>query len=122
MPIITTVNEDRQLTINIVAGEVTFDELMTVIKGFWEKSPTPNLLWDFREGALAGVGQKEIDIITNYISIRGKPGKSAFVASGDLDYGVSRMISTHGQMKNSPRTSNTFRSMSEAIKWLDSDI
>jgi hypothetical protein len=117
MPVVTTVDKDKQLTIHTLTGEVVFDEIMATLKKFWESASTVNWIWDFREGTMTDVGEEEVNEIVSYVMIHGKPGKTAFVASGGLDYGMARMTSAYTEIKKSPRETEVFRSMDEALQW-----
>jgi hypothetical protein len=121
MPITTEVDNDKQLTILRVVGEVSFKEIMTALKQFMEKQPTLNELWDFREGKLPTVTSGNLEQIAFYVRDNAHEragGKSAFVASRDLEYGLSRMMRTLAEMKEVPLEIEVFRSFEEATQWL----
>ena len=50
-----------------------------------------------------------------------KGGKSAVVASSDLQYGVSRILGTLYEIEGYPTRLGIFRTMEEAMEWLDQD-
>ena len=70
MPITTTTDHDRQLTIHTVTGEPAFEDGMATLKQFWEGQPTMNVLWDFRKASLARVSFEETEAIMDYINIK----------------------------------------------------
>jgi len=120
MPITTSVDNEKQLTIHTVTGEASFGEGMTTLKQSLEIQPTRNVLWDFSKASLARVFFKETDAMMNYIqdhSEKRSGGKTALVASGDLEYGLSRMAETLAEIKNISIQVKTFRSFNEAIQW-----
>jgi hypothetical protein len=50
-----------------------------------------------------------------------KGGKTAVVASSDLQYGLSRILGTLYEIKDFSTQLQTFRQMDEALRWLDQD-
>ena len=75
-------------------------------------------LWDFRDADLSSLDSKVVTEMAQY-SLKFPPGindvKVAFVTSGDLEYGLSRMfeISSHAKTPI-----HVFRTMDEAEKWM----
>lgn len=121
MPITTSIDNDRQLTIHTVTGEASFEEGMATFRQFWEGRPTMNVLWDFRKADLARVSSKETEAMMDYIkhySEKRSGGKTALVVSGDLEYGLSRMAQTLAEIKSLSIQIEIFRSFKEAIQWL----
>ena len=60
------------------------------------------------------------DFVMRYAHLRAG-GKTAIVAARDLEYGVGRTIDSLAESKNSPITTHTFRSLSEAGEWIGED-
>ncbi len=121
MPITTTIDHDRQLTIHTVTGEPSFEEGMATLKQSLEGKPTRNVLWDFRKASLARVSSKETEAMMDYIkhhSEKRSGGKTALVASGDLEYGLSRIAQALAEIKSFSFQMEVFRSLKEAIQWL----
>ena len=121
MSITTSVDNDKQLTTHTVIGEVSFEEGMTTLKQFWEGQATRNVLWDFRKASLTCVSVRETEAIMDYIkhhSEKYSGGKTALVASGDLEYGILRMAQTLAEIKGFSLQMEIFRSFKEAIQWL----
>ena len=121
MPVTTKANHDKQLTINTVTGEPSFQEGMAAFKKFYEGKTTQNALWDFRKASLARVSAKEIKAIFDYIKQHVEKrvgGKTAILVSKDLEYGMSRMVQAFTKLKDIPIEIEIFRSIEEAIQWL----
>ncbi len=124
MRITTKVDYDNQLTTHTVIGEVTFEDAVTTLNQFWEGQQTINVLWDIRKGVVADVSPKEAKIISNYIKYYSKKhpeSRSAIVVSGDLEYGLSRMVQALGEIRGLSLQTGVFRSFKEAILWLDEE-
>lgn len=121
MPIITNVDTNKELTTQACIGEVLFEDMMLQLKQFWENKPTRFLLWDFRQGSLKQVSSQNMEKVVEFVSLHAhkrKDGKTAVVAPGDLEYGMSRAAGIMLEMKQSPFRSEVFRSLEDALKWL----
>jgi len=121
MPITSSIDNEKQLTIHTAMGEVSFEDGMTTLRQFWEGQPTINVLWDLRKASLARVTSEETEAIMNYIqqhSEKRSGGKTALVVSGELEYGLSRMSQSLGEIKNLSLQMEVFRSFKKAMQWL----
>ena len=128
MAITSTVEKSKNLTIYILTGELTLDEILNALQSFWEAHTlTLNLLWDARSAKLSQIKSSDLIDITGlagqykYRYEERKGGKSAIVASSDLQYGLSRILGTFYEMEAFPTQLKIFRIMDEAINWLDQD-
>jgi hypothetical protein len=123
MSIVINIDKDRDLTQFTVMGEATLDELLTALKQIWEEEPTLFELWDFRAASGVRVSDEETGAIMEYIknhSEKRSGGKTAFVATGELEYGMSRMAEAQVVIEGFPFQVKTFRSIEAAMAWLDS--
>jgi hypothetical protein len=128
MPITSQVDKTKNLVIYILTGELTLDDIQSTIKSFWESHElTLNALWDARRAELTNLKSSDMESITAFIGQythrfeERKGGKSAVVASSDLQYGLSRILGTLYEIKDFPTKLQTFRQMDEAMEWLDQD-
>ena len=124
MPITTTIDHDRQLTIHTVAGKPPFEELMTTLKQFWEDQPTMNLLWDLTKASLVHLTYSEARKIIDYVrphTEKRAGGKTALVSPSDLEYGVSRQIKSLREFQHPSNQLEVFRSIEEANQWIDDE-
>jgi hypothetical protein len=128
MPITSEVDKTKNLTIYTLTGELTLDNIRYAIKSFWETQElTLNSLWDARGTKLTSLKSSDMESLAVYIGqFRYRfeeriGGKSAVVASSDLQYGLSRILSTLYEIEDFPTQLKIFRTMDEAIKWLDQD-
>ena len=126
MPITSDVDETKDLVIYTLFGELTLDEILNTIKSFWEAHDlTLNALWDARRANLTHLKSSDMEKITRFIGEYAhrfeerKGGKSAVVASSDLQYGLSRILGTLYEIENFPIQLKIFRVMDEAVEWLD---
>ena len=124
MPVSTSTDESHALTIFTVEGELTFQEQMNALKAFYSGDPTANVLWDFRLMKGNRVSSQELEELFNFIKAnRGKrlQGKTALVATSDLDFGLSRVSEAYSQIRQLPWEMKAFRTMDEALEWIDRD-
>jgi hypothetical protein len=128
MAITSTVEKSKNLTIYILTGELTLDEILNALQSFWEAHTlTLNLLWDARSAKMSQLKSEEAAKITGFIGQYKHlfeeriGGKAAIVASSNLQYGLSRILGTFYEMEGFPTQLKIFRIMNEAIKWLDQD-
>jgi len=128
MPITSQVDKTKNLVIYTLTGELTLDDIQSTIKSFWEAHElTLNALWDARRAKLTNLESSDMESITAFIGQythrfeERKGGKSAVVASSDLQYGLSRILGTLYEIKDFPTKLHTFRQMDEAMEWLDQD-
>jgi hypothetical protein len=128
MPITSRVDKTRNLIIYTLTGELTLDDIQSKIKSFWEAHDlTLNALWDARSAKLTNLKSSDMESITALIGQythrfeERKGGKSAIVASSDLQYGLSRVLGTFYEIEDFPTQLQTFRQIDEAMEWLDQD-
>jgi len=113
------------LTIFTVKGELTFQEEMEALKAFYGGEPTSNVLWDFRLMEGNRLTSAELNQLFNFIKKNQEKrpqGKTALVAASDLDFGLSRASETYSQIKRLPWEIRAFRSMDQALKWINGEI
>jgi hypothetical protein len=128
MPITSQIDRTKNLTLYTLIGELTLDEIQNAIKSFWEAHDlTLNALWDVRSAKLTHLKSSDMESIAALIGQYAhrfeerKGGKSAIVASSDLQYGLSRILGTFYEIEDFPTQLKIFRIMDEAIQWLDQE-
>ena len=128
MPIILKVDKANSLTIFTMIGEINIDEIHDAIKSFWQAQElTLGALWDVRHAKLTDLESSDVERIA--ASIRQyahrfeerNTGKTAIVASSDLQFGLSRILGTFYEIEDIPTPLKIFRNMDEAMEWLDQD-
>jgi hypothetical protein len=125
MPISTSIDASRDLTTFTVKGELSFQEQMDALKAFYRGEPTANVLWDFRLLEGKRISLQELEEVSDFIKknqSKRPVGKTALVVANDLDYGLSRASMTLYEIRNVSLSIMPFRSMDEALKWIDGEI
>ena len=121
MPILYDIDRKNDLTTFTLSGELNLPDLKSTLDRYREVGPTS--LEIYNTSSLSGkrLSSDELNMLADYLSqynhIRPPGSKTAIVASGDLDYGLSRMISILTEGKTAYNI-QAFRSMDEANEWL----
>lgn len=125
MPITREVDEAAQLTTLTVVGKVSFVEMRRTIESFWEApSLTLNVLWDYSQADLSGLSRADHEALVR-VGLRYRErhaerigGKTAIIASADLEYGVNRASEVLAYLESYPFEVRTFRTAAQAEAWL----
>jgi hypothetical protein len=121
MAILHSLDEDRNLTVFSVQGELSFEEQMAALRRFYDGTPTRNVIWDFRCMEGQRVSSEEMRKIISYIKRQDQKrpaGKTALVAATDLDFGLARMSQAYADQEELPWQIESFRTMEEAFIWI----
>jgi len=114
---------DRDLTFIVICGKVTAPELIDALKRFYDADITSKVLWDFSNCDVTALVTGDLSMLVNvakrYAFLRPN-GKSAFIASDEFAMGIGSMYSSLSGLKFHPISNGIFRSMDEALAWLDS--
>ncbi len=123
MPITTEIDKDRNLRVHIISGILTYKKLIEKLQELYASSEQimyMNVLWDISEADVSSFTTAEVESVAKLVNENwGASGnnKGAFVASGALGYGLTRMFEIlleHGT-KNQI---SVFRNRKEAEEWL----
>ena len=94
MPIETTRDKGQDLTIHVVTGPVFEAQMYRTLEDFYDREPTALVLWDMSQAELSQVTP---DMLQKFIrraaeiGVRRQGGRTAVVASDDLQFGLARM-------------------------------
>jgi len=124
LPIISEVQLEHNLLLNVVKGVLTASDVLEGYGGIGDLPgfhPGLNIVWDFRLAELDGLTGEDIRRIEEHIRQSPHPSflphKIAFVAERDVMFGLARMY--QGLAREQEVKINVFRSMDEALLWLD---
>lgn len=126
MPIIVDKNEERQLTIFTINGELDFQGLLDYMKAYNDEfALTKNCVWDFRPATGGEVITEDqlgyfASVIRKY-AYESPVIKMGFVIQGDLGFGLARMLSTFEELYDVALDAKAFLSMEEAVHWVGVD-
>jgi len=90
------------------------------LEGIPAYHPDNDVIFDLSDVDLSGLSRAELQRIVQGLRHRVDvgPKRVVYVASGELAFGILRMFTTLADM-NVPRRRGVFRSMPEALAWLD---
>ena len=124
MPINSHIDENKKLTVFKATGVLRYDEIISIVKSFYEGQPTENVLWDLAEITETQLTSEQVEIIAGfdlrYEGTRSK-GKTALVAPKDEVFGLSRMFGTLSEVQDIPFHLNIFREIEQAYQWLSEE-
>ena len=120
------VDKDKKLTTITVSWKSDFDELMIVLKSFLNDNKTEHLLLDLSDSFLDDLTYDHVVDLCKYAAYRdnGKSritGKTALVSSSSLQFEIGSMFKAYFEIENSDINVLVFRSLEEALSWLDED-
>ena len=118
------VEPENDLTLFVVVGKLTRDELVRTIHDFYESSITLNVIWDLTRCDLSQASTKDVEQVAflsaDYADTR-RSGKTAVVGSDDLTFGLARMYELNKNLSNLAFETQSFRTIEEAYNWILSD-
>lgn len=115
------VDQEKNITVFSVVGDVTGEEYEQAICDFYEIGPTTKyVLWDLTEALLEHVKSSEVFglQIPRSAASKREGGKTAIVAPSDLAYGLARMYESGAADGELPFSTSIFRTPEEAMQWL----
>ena len=124
-PIVSQTYTHHDLTVHRIEGTVTAEELRRTAKRFYAQNVTLNVCWIDSNADLSAISSDEftwiIDELKSYTHSR-EGGKTAFVMSQAVNYGLGRMVEMLAQAMGMPFEFRSFKSLAEAQDWLGIDI
>ena len=117
----TTVDLEKNLTMYVVNGHLSADEIIEKVIVYYTEHPTKLVLWVMADAFTSGISTGEIEkiILTakKYSGSR-KEGKTAIVGPKEIDYGLGRMYQTFSELEGLPYEYMVFKELEEAKDWL----
>lgn len=112
---------DRGITIFKVKGKMFFDQIIDEITRFYEKDVTRYAVWDFSGADGRDITADEVQKIASHSKEFGhlrSNGKTAFIMTTSLGYGLGRMYDSIAQVIEHPVNHGVFRNYNDAISWI----
>ncbi|MGD8266971.1 MAG: hypothetical protein PVF55_02310 [Desulfobacterales bacterium] len=124
-PIDSQTYPHHNITVHRVAGPLAADDLRRTAKRFYAQDVTLNVLWIDAGADLSAISSDEftwiVDELKTYTHSR-EGGKTAFVLSEAVNYGLGRMVEMLAQAMDMPFEFRSFKTLAEAQAWLEIDI
>lgn len=114
-------DREKQLTVHILSGEISIQDLIDAVKQLYDSAPTPNHLWDLTAADMSKIEGEELQDLANFAK-QASPsrvgGRTALVDTRDLGFGLSRMYRVFAEVSDQRVEIGVFRSREEAEKWI----
>ena len=123
MPITTHRELSRDLTVFTCEGDLSYIEIVEVIKRFYEGTIAPrtkNVLWDARTANVASLTKYQLTLVSDMAvkySILREGGKTALVAAIDIVFDTARTF--EAETMDAKWDITVFRDIDEAMEWLE---
>ena len=116
--------ENENITSITITWEADFNELISVLKNFFDDNNTEHLLLDFRLCSLDTITHDNIRNLSEYATSRANIDsrvnrKTALVGSNDLQLEICRIFETYSKMIGSGTRISVFSSILKAFSWLE---
>jgi hypothetical protein len=123
MPITTHREPSRDLTVFTCEGDLSYIEIVEVIKRFYEGTIAPrtkNVLWDARTANVASLTKYQLTLLSDMAvkySILREGGKTVLVAAIDIIFDTARTF--EAETMDAKWDITVFRDIDKAMKWLE---
>ena len=115
----TSIDYQLDLTVHTVSGDLTSQEILDKLETYYQGRPTQLILWDFINTTWSGITNEELqELVRKAKKHSRKGGKTAFVLSTNIDFGIGRMIETYAEIERYDYEFCNFRDRKDAEKWL----
>jgi hypothetical protein len=121
MPTRFEIDKERRLVRSYGWGEVIFADVVQHQQGLRthpDFDPDFDQIADLTDVDSLAISAEEIQLLA-HITLFSENSRRAFVAPSQLAFGMVRMFEAHHDSSFAPSTTMVFRSMSEALNWLD---
>lgn len=116
---------ELNLTMHRVKGLLNGDEMRRAAAEFYNQTVTLNVLWEFIDLDTTQIPSEEIHQIIDEVRALTHSrvgGRTAFVVTNDLDFGLGRMIEMVSEARDMPFEFRSFKSLEQAARWLGIDL
>jgi hypothetical protein len=120
--IISSPGLNPELTVHVVTGRVTVEELIEAATSFLEGAPTRLALWDLCQADFSGIPTASVQSIFNSVAPfkeRRRGGKSALLFASTEGFGLGRIGEAMAEIRGFPFEVRAFSDRREAMLWLE---
>lgn len=126
MPIETSVDREREMTVHRCTGRVVVAEVLAALDAFYGSDELPDrVLWDLRGAEVTGLDGRDLRRIATHPARFGpegrvRRGRRALLVDSDVAYGLARMLDSYKQLESGLDGYQTmgFRDVEQALLWL----
>lgn len=106
-----------------VTGNISADEIVAVVTEHYPNGIVKDAIWDLTNGSLQSISRSGFQKIAkaSFASVAGgarQGGKTAYVGSADVEFGLLRMYSAFAEMTGTHIKYNVFKSIEDAESWI----
>lgn len=119
MPVSYSIDRKRKRVLSTARGVLTFhdaSEHLSQLEGDPDFSPGYGHLWDFTKVTKFALNADDVQRLTGR-QVFSASSRRAFVAPGDLAYGLARQLVSYFELSGVPNA-RAFRDRKEALRWL----
>lgn len=123
MALKTTRNPEEDITIHVITGPASEDQMNQALTEYYAGEPTTQLLWDMSQADVAHVTPERLRRFIERaaeLSAAHPGGRTAVIAPHDLQFGLARMSEVFSELESAPFLLRAFRTRKEALAWLKS--
>ncbi len=117
-----SISVEKKLTTITVKGSVSADQLIKILEDFYQGEFTLNLLWDLSLTDASELKKHELEevisVAKKHAHLR-RGGKTAIVASRQVDYGIGRMYEILAEIENHPLLHYVSNDIQKAKDWFE---
>jgi hypothetical protein len=124
-PIVTHKDPSKDLITYVCEGQISVDEILTAVQGYFSGEVTKDVLWDFAE-ANVDIRQPQIDKLMIYLRTvppeeveKRRGGRVAIVAPKEYVVGVMEQFKGWSEMVDALFVFQMFYDADEALAWLE---
>lgn len=118
----TSAQQDKNLTIHVVTGQVHRDELLGTAMGCLESAPARASLWDFTEARFSALSTQDLvslfDAMLPHVHDR-RGGRAALLFGSTVGFGLGRLSEALVEVRDYPCEIKAFTDRGDALLWLD---
>lgn len=121
----TTIDIEKDLTINTCKGEITYEVIHKWLESYYSDKVTTLILWNLLDAELSKLDVADLKKIVLVARNRVKErlgGKTALVLGKDVDFGLGRMLMAYSDNEDVGIDLMVFRSVSKAMDWFGIEI
>jgi hypothetical protein len=123
--IITRIDPATDLTVHTIEGPITNHDIIHTFEEYFHGETTSAMVWDFSAAEFNGCRDEDVQSIAvaaNKQTAFRSGGKTALVLPGDLQFGLGRMFETFAELENDCVQVQSFRSMDDAMAWINAKL
>ena len=120
----TTVDLEKNLTVNTAIGRITAEDILNTAKTYLSQGATRLVLWDFTHAdgsAISGDALMRLHEDAKIFIQTTEERRIAIVINRDLGFGLARVAEAYKEISGIKSRYHITRSVEDAMEWLTGD-